>query len=219
MNRHLLFVKTLLLNGIFYGGVGFLPWLNPYVIHENFVDKIIGFHSYSIYLYISFFFYIYLSFLIVKKEQAIQLSILIPVSAFFASVFYYFFPTTIVGVNQVFISDIVTDFLYKIMNSNDTHNNCLPSLHGAISVICVYYLIKNSQSYLIKLCYVVWALAICWSAIAIRQHLSVDIIAGIIYGIVILSFKNVIIKYVNFLIDKCNQICKKYRKIHDKSNC
>lgn len=212
MNRHLLFIRTLLLNGVFYGGVGFLPWLKPYVIQENIVDKTIGFHSNSIYLYISFFFYIYLSFLIVKKEQAIQLSILIPASAFFASVFYYFFPTTIVGVSQVFTSDVVTDFLYKIMNSHDTHNNCLPSLHGAISVICGYYLIKNSKSYLIKLCYVVWGLAICWSAIAIRQHLSVDIIAGIIYGSVILCVKNGIIKYVNFLIDKYNQICKKYIK-------
>lgn len=213
MNRHLLFIRTLLLNGIFYGSVGFLPWLTPYVIQENSLDKLISFHSRSIYLYLSFFFYIYLSFLVTKKEQAFELSILIPVSAFFASIFYYFFPTTIVGVNQVFTSDIVTDLLYKIMNTNDTHTNCLPSLHGAISVICCYYLLSNTKLYLAKLFYIVWGLAICWSAIAVRQHLSLDIITGMLYGIVILSLKNVIIKIVEKMIVKL-----KYKVLKTLSN-
>lgn len=205
MNRHVVFIRTLLLNGIFYGSVGFLPWLTPYVIQENSLDTLIGFHSRSIYLYISFFFYIYLSFLVTKREQAYELSILIPVSAFFASIFYYLFPTTIVGVNQIFTSDVVTSLLYKIMKTNDTHTNCLPSLHGTISVICAYYLLNNTRSYVTKLLYIVWGLAICWSAIAIRQHLSLDIIAGILYGVVILSLKNVIITKIESLIVKCKQ--------------
>lgn len=215
MNRHGVFLRTLLLNGIFYSSVGFLPWLNPYVIQENSIDKIIGFYSSAIYLYISFFFYIYLSFLITKKEEVMELSILIPVSAFLASILYYIFPTTIIGVNQVFTSDIVTNFLYSIMNKNDTHMNCLPSLHGAISVICGYYLIKNSKSYLIKLCYVVWGLAICWSAIAIRQHLSLDIITGMLYGSVILVFKNGIIRIVENNMKKLRQSTL-YKKFLEK---
>lgn len=197
MNRHLIFLRTLLLNGLFYGSVGFLPWLHPFLIKENEIDRIIGFHPYSIYLYLSFFFLIWHAIIQVKEDKAIELSILIPVSAFFAAIFYLIFPTTITGVNQILDTDLITKLCYKLINGNDTHMNCLPSLHGAITVICVYYLINQNNNKLNQLMYIIWGLAICWSAIAIRQHLSLDIITGMFYGVMILLLKDVIITSVN----------------------
>lgn len=197
MNRHLIFIRTLLLNGIFYGSVGFLPWLQPHLIEENSIDKLIGFHPYSIYLYLSFFFLIWHSIIQVKEDKATELSILIPISAFFAALFYLMVPTTITGVNQIFDTDLITHLAYKIINTNDTHMNCLPSLHGAITVICVYYLINQNITKLYKSIYLLWGLAICWSAIAIRQHLSLDIITGMLYGVMILLLKDVIISSIN----------------------
>ena len=53
MNINLIFIRVLLLNGIIYGSVGFLPWLSPFVLQEMQLDKLITFNPYSIYLYLS----------------------------------------------------------------------------------------------------------------------------------------------------------------------
>lgn len=197
MNRHLIFIKTLLLNSLFYGSVGFLPWLKPYLIEETSIDKWIGFHPYSIYLYLSFFFLIWYSFIKVCEKSVKELSILIPISALMAALFYLEFSTKIVSLNQevsINKSDTLTLFIYHLINKNDTHMNCLPSLHGAITVICIYYILREKDKLWVKVFYIMWGLAICWSAIAIRQHLSLDIVVGMIYGVLIISLKNVIIK-------------------------
>lgn len=205
MNRHFEFIRTLVINGLFYGGVGFLPWLQPYLIQENILDKWIGFHIYSIYVYISFFFLIWYCFMRFSAKEVSELSIIIPISAFFAAIFYLICPTTIVGVSQILdieISDKLTHFLYYLLNKNDTHMNCLPSLHGAITVMCLDYLLRTKDIFLMKLLYIIWSISICWSAIAIRQHLSLDIILGMVYGFMILCFKSAIMNTVNDLFNK-----------------
>lgn len=211
MSVHLIFLRTLILNGIFYGSVGFLPWLSPFVIEEMTLDKWIGFHPYSIYLYFSFFVLIWHSFIKLDNKSVKEIAILIPFSALFAAIFYIVFPTTIIGVNQTINSDLFTSNLYYLLNKNDTHMNCLPSLHGAITVICMYYLLKNDTRFWLRLTYSIWGIAICWSAIAIRQHLSLDIILGMIYGGFILSLKSGIIKVSETIIQKFkrNEILKK----------
>lgn len=193
MNINLIFIRVLLLNGIIYGSVGFLPWLSPFVLQEMQLDKLITFNPYSIYLYLSFFILIWYTFIKIEDKSIRELSIMIPASAFFAAIIYILYPTTISREINNINSDILTSTLYYVINKSDSSMNCLPSLHGAITVICVYYLLINESRIWLNIKYIIWGLAICWSAVAIRQHLSIDIISGMLYGVILLLLKNYII--------------------------
>ncbi|MCV9963859.1 phosphatase PAP2 family protein [Pararhizobium sp. BT-229] len=201
--RNMLFVRTILLNAICYFGAGYAALGNAYEIAPIPLDGWIGFNVYAVYPYFSFFVMIWLSLVSAKDDRrAHELSVLIPMSAFLAAPVYLAFPM-FVAASPVVVSEVdwMTQVIYSAMKS-DTTLTYMPSLHGAITAICVAYLCRGASNSA-KFAFLAWGIAIYWSAISLRQHLSLDIVVGMVFGLAILTVRRRLLAACSAVGIKC----------------
>lgn len=163
---------------VLYALGGLMPQA-PHVLPVLALDRLIGFHPGAVWLYLSFFGLQALGFCLVPDGQRRALTTTFMVCAGVAALVFLVFPTTLVqppldhgGIGLALVRWF------------DTPANCLPSLHAALSAVSAIAIGRRRQRWL-GLGVWLWAVAICWSAIATRQHLSVDIIAGGLLGCVL----------------------------------
>lgn len=173
---------ALLANTVLYGGTGYLTGTATHAVPSIMLDEWIGFTPHAIWGYLSFFVLIGWAFLRAPVPAVRCLSWLIPATSAFAAVFFWLYPTHI-GIAQPCGAENLSAWACHVLQSTDTPYNCLPSLHAAISVLCAAALCPGA-GWRGKVLYPLWAVWICWSAIALRQHLSVDILAGAVLGLV-----------------------------------
>jgi membrane-associated phospholipid phosphatase len=161
--------------GMLYA-LGSLRMLEPHVLSECALDRLIGYHPGATGLYISFFVMQALAFYAVPASQRAALTGGFLFCAATAFCVFVFWPTTLV---QPAVGAATSGL--GLVRLFDTPANCLPSLHAALSVLSAAALSVRA-SRLRAAGATVWAIAICWSAIATRQHLSIDISAGAALG-------------------------------------
>lgn len=166
--------------GIIYGSTRFVPG-EHWVIPELWLDQQIAFSTQGIWLYLSFFLVVPFAFLYAPLEKIKSMMIAILISAFISGLVFVIFPTTLAypEFNQHTFADQVFYWLLWI----DTAQNCLPSLHAALTVICLLGL-WDKQKILFSFLYLMITLAIGFSIIQLRRHLSLDVGAGALLGIV-----------------------------------
>ena len=166
--------------GIIYGSTRFVPG-EHWVIPELWLDRQIPFSTQGIWLYLSFFVVVPFAFLCAPLAKIKSMMIAVVISAFISGLVFVIFPTTLVypEFNQQTFADQVFYWLLWI----DTAQNCLPSLHAALTVICLLGL-WDKQKILLSFLYLMIALAIGFSIIQLRRHLSLDVGAGALLGIV-----------------------------------
>jgi membrane-associated phospholipid phosphatase len=152
--------------------LGSLRLFEPHVLAESGLDHLIGYHPDAVWIYISFFGMQALAFYAVPASHRSALTRAFLFCSGFSFVVFVLWPTTL---HQPVISAPASGL--GLVRFLDTPGNCLPSLHGALSVLSAAALSVRA-SRLRAAAAVVWALAICWSAIATRQHLSIDLAAG-----------------------------------------
>ncbi len=165
--------------GIVYGSTRFISG-ELWIIPELWLDQQIPFSTQGIWLYLSFFVVVPFAFLSAPLVKIKPMTIAIIISALISGLVFVIFPTTLVypEFNQKTLADQIFYWLLWI----DTAQNCLPSLHASLTVICLLTL-WNNQKILISLIYFVISLAIGFSIIQLRRHLSLDVGAGIFVGI------------------------------------
>ncbi len=165
--------------GIIYGSTRFVPG-EHWVIPELWLDRQIPFSTQGIWLYLSFFVVVPFAFLCAPLAKIKSMMIAVVISAFISGLVFVIFPTTLVypEFNQQTFADQVFYWLLWI----DTAQNCLPSLHAALTVICLLVLWNNKKR-LLSLIYLIISLAIGFSIIQLRRHLSLDVGAGVLLGI------------------------------------
>ncbi len=165
--------------GIVYGSTRFISG-EHWIIPELWLDQQIPFSTQGIWLYLSFFVVVPFAFLSAPLVKIKPMTIAIIISALISGLVFVIFPTTLVypEFNQKTLADQIFYWLLWI----DTAQNCLPSLHASLTVICLLTL-WNNQKILISLTYFVISLAIGFSIIQLRRHLSLDVGAGIFVGI------------------------------------
>ncbi len=165
--------------GIVYGSTRFISG-EYWIIPELWLDQQIPFSTQGIWLYLSFFVVVPFAFLSAPLVKIKPMTIAIIISALISGLVFVIFPTTLVypEFNQKTLADQIFYWLLWI----DTAQNCLPSLHASLTVICLLTL-WNNQKILISLIYFVISLAIGFSIIQLRRHLSLDVGAGIFVGI------------------------------------
>ncbi|MGI8603493.1 MAG: phosphatase PAP2 family protein [Verrucomicrobiales bacterium] len=76
---------------------------------------------------------------------------------------------------------------YHLCRQLDLPRNGFPSLHASITVLSAAFLHRASQS-LVRASFWrtmiwMWVAAICWSCIALRQHVALDVLGGILIGV------------------------------------
>ncbi len=166
--------------GIIYGSTRFTSG-EHWIIPELWLDQQIPFSTQGIWLYLSFFVVVPFAFFTAPLAKIKPMMIAILISALISGLVFVIFPTTLVypEVNQ----QTFTDQLFYWLLWIDTAQNCLPSLHAALTVICLSAL-WNTQKLFLSLVYLIISLAIGFSIIQLRRHLSLDVGAGILVGII-----------------------------------
>jgi membrane-associated phospholipid phosphatase len=173
-------VIVLSLNSLFYFSSGAFSGA-AHLVPQTFIDNAITYEPLALWPYLSFFGLILLAFLKAPAHKLNALMAAIVCSSFIGANIFYLYPTTIV------YPAVSEHGLLIALRLLDTPKNCLPSLHGAITYICVVSLFNKNAWNIFLL---IWGLLICWSAVAVKQHAFIDIVAGIVLGMVVLQLIN-----------------------------
>ncbi|RQH05830.1 inositol phosphorylceramide synthase [Paraburkholderia dinghuensis] len=153
----------------------------PHILHENTLDLLVPFDASAIWLYLSFFILVPAAYLCAAPERlrpvtrAMQLSAVVAATVFVAWPTTLVYPTSPSGTASAIVLTLLTRF--------DSPQNCLPSLHGALTLLCVVALWQRDRPWRSAFV-VVWGLAVMWSIVAARRHLSIDLGAGVLLGAV-----------------------------------
>lgn len=139
------------------------------------IDRWIPFSPMAIWLYLSFFIIIPLGYLLAPMPRVKWLRTAMQLTALGAGAVYLWWPTTMAYPQDSGVG--VSSKLLAALTQVDSLQNCLPSLHMALTVLAVWALsdrLRKVRTALLML----WALAIAFSILQLRRHLLVDLASG-----------------------------------------
>ena len=147
------------------------------------VDRLIGFQPAALPVYLSLWFYVSLApaLLIVRRELAIYALGAVALSAMGLGIFYGW--PTAVPPSEV---DWSRHPAFAFLQSADAAGNACPSLHVAFAVFTAVWfghgLTQMKAGRMIGALNWLWCVAILYSTVATRQHVALDVLAGIVPG-------------------------------------
>lgn len=151
------------------------------VLPTSLVDEWIPFSASAIWLYLSFFIIVPLSYLSCPMSRLAGLRRATQLTALIAGAVYLIFPTTMVY-PQVVGDDFSTRVL-QLLLLIDSPQNCLPSLHIALTVLAVWAMSDGQQKVKTGF-YLLWGAAIAFSILQLRRHLFIDLVTGAILAVI-----------------------------------
>jgi hypothetical protein len=151
------------------------------VISPSLIDRLIPFSPHAIWLYLSFFIMIPLAYLLAPIERVKGLALAMQLTAIGAGVVYVLWPTTMaypLDHGTTLSSDVLS-----ALTQFDSRQNCLPSLHMALTVLAVWA-VRNERHKVRTVLFILWAAAIAFSILQLRRHLSIDLVSGALLALV-----------------------------------
>ena len=160
------------------------PLLSTHTLPLIFPDNTIPFLPQTIYIYESIWvFNATVIWILNSKEEILKYiaGIFFLMSVCF--VFFIFYPVAV-----PLPTDIShTPGLYKLLRNVDTSLNSFPSMHVALVVYnCLWYALLYSKKRVnlpVSLTLWLWGIAIIASTLTLKQHIALDVIAGVIVAI------------------------------------
>lgn len=150
------------------------------ILPETVIDRAIAYSDAAIWLYLSFFILIPYTYLVVSPARVRWLARAMAVSALVCGVVFLLYPTTLayppVGDGMGWSTQVL-----RMLQTMDSTQNCLPSLHGALTLLCAWALFERDRPIRSALA-VLLTLGICYAIIALRRHVSIDLGAGLLVG-------------------------------------
>ena len=151
------------------------------ILPETVIDRAIAYSDAAIWLYLSFFILIPYTYLVVSPARVRWLARAMAVSALVCGVVFLLYPTTLayppVGDGMGWSTQVL-----RMLQTMDSTQNCLPSLHGALTLLCAWALFERERPIRSALA-VLLTLGICYAIIALRRHVSIDLGAGLLVGL------------------------------------
>ncbi|MGV0986122.1 MAG: phosphatase PAP2 family protein [Limnohabitans sp.] len=152
------------------------------LIQETALDRYIPYDPNAIWWYIAFFAYIPWAYLSVELSRLPWLRQSMQVCAAICGLIYLLWPTTVPSpvLPPALSNETAGMTLLRWLQQMDTPQNCLPSLHAALTVLCGWALLgkQTAWRYAQSLLAVLIGLAICLSIIQLRRHLMADLVTG-----------------------------------------
>ncbi len=145
------------------------------VLPTSLVDEWIPFSASAIWLYLSFFIIVPLSYLSCPMSRLAGLRRATQLTALIAGVVYLIFPTTMVY--PLVGGDDFSTRVLQLLLLIDSPQNCLPSLHIALTVLAVWAMSDGQQKVKTGF-YLLWGIAIAFSILQLRRHLFIDLVTG-----------------------------------------
>ena len=151
------------------------------LLPETAIDRAIPYSDSAIWLYLSFFILIPYAYLAADAARVRWLARAMALSAVLCGVVFMLYPTTLayppVGEGGAWSTQAL-----RMLQAADSTQNCLPSLHGALTLLCVWALCDKRHLVRSALALVL-GVAICYAIIALRRHVSIDLAAGLFVGV------------------------------------
>jgi membrane-associated phospholipid phosphatase len=150
------------------------------------VDRLVGFRPEALPLYLSLWVYVSLApaLLIDRRELASYGLAWVGLSVIGLGIFLVW-PTTL----PPFEADWSRQSSVAFLKSVDATGNACPSLHVAFAVFSAVWLHRllrhMGAGRLLRAVNWLWCLGILYSTIAIRQHVSLDVLAGAVLGAIV----------------------------------
>lgn len=155
----------------------------PLLLHETAIDRLVPFDSGGIWVYLSFFVLVGGTFLSLPRERLPRFTRSFQIAALIAGVIFLLMPTRLVY-PEVW-SGHVSAALLRLLMQYDSAQNCLPSLHAALTLLCVVAQIDAARP-IRSAWFAAWGVAMLHAILQTRRHLAIDIAAGLLVGIVAL---------------------------------
>ncbi|AHG22108.1 acid phosphatase [Chania multitudinisentens RB-25] len=158
-------------------------WQGPgHMLAPGWLDRLIPFNPQAIWLYLSFFLIIPLCYLICPRQRVIWLRSSMQLSALVAGAVYLLWPTTMdYPLNE---AHSPSSSLLAALIRVDSAQNCLPSLHIALTVLAVWAA-ADAQHKWRSVLLMAWGLAIAFSILQLRRHLFIDLLSGAALAMVV----------------------------------
>ncbi|MDI1340538.1 phosphatase PAP2 family protein [Polaromonas sp.] len=153
------------------------------VMPVTWLDRLIGFEPMALSLYVSLWVYVSLppAFLASRRELYLY-SLAMAGTCLTGLVIFYFWPTTVPVANIDWSLYPGVDFLKNM----DAAGNACPSLHVATAVFSGFWLHHLLRRFgappWARLLNALWCIGIVYSTVATRQHVAVDMWAGLLLG-------------------------------------
>ena len=162
------------------------PFFPVTIMPLTVVDRLIGFFPEALPLYLSLWFYVSLApaLLIDRRELASYGLATVVLSAIGLGIFF-FWPTAVPPPDV----DWSQHPAFAFLKSVDASGNACPSLHVAFAVFTAIWferLLRQMRAgRLVRSLNRLWCAGILYSTIAIRQHVALDVLGGILLGAVV----------------------------------
>lgn len=147
---------------------------------ETWIDLQIPFNPAGIWMYTTFFLLIPLTYFIADAARVLWLRKAMQCAALVSGVIFLACPTTLHY--PPIAGDDINVYFLQLLLTVDSSQNCLPSLHGCLTLLCVWAL-QDFRFKLRSLIAIVWGVLICYSIIELRRHISIDLGAGLVCGL------------------------------------
>jgi hypothetical protein len=168
-----------------WGAVGAVYFSTGYsavsaqVLPASALDRVVPFAVDAIWLYLAFFAFIPLAYLRSTPVRVRWLSCAMPCCALICGAVYVIHPTTL-GPPPAPPTEASpwASWLYAKLLASDSERNCAPSLHAALTLLCVMALwsparpVRNAGVSAV-------ALGIAGSILVLKRHLFIDLVSGL----------------------------------------
>lgn len=151
-----------------------------YWLEESSLDKLVAVNLNAIYPYFSYYFLLIWAVFGTPNHQFVRFLKTVCMVTLVSHLCFFFFPT---GVSRDSLPIDQAPSLYQWLVSWEKPRNCLPSLHASLAALSALALWKRGT--FSGLFSSLWLVGILWSALALRQHLIIDLAAGVALAVVI----------------------------------
>lgn len=162
--------------------------LTPTLIAPTWLDNHIAFNPVGSWVYVSFWLLILITFLTATPSKVYALTRLMVVCAIVSAIIYIAYPTKVYHANMTPDSSLHKT-LWALIHHIDTHlaqsQNCLPSLHVTITVLCVWAM-YDKRRWTRWAVWLFWGGWIVFSVLQTKRHLVLDVGAGAVLVLVVL---------------------------------
>lgn len=187
MHVHLKGIGTMLFISLFFGAYFYLLKAPAYlttVMPITVLDRLIGFQPLTLPMYISLWVYVSLPpALLATRRELYGYGLAMAGTCLAGLIVFYFWPTAVPAANIDWAQYPDVDFL----KSMDASGNACPSLHVATAIfsgIWLHHLLRRFGTPLWMLTFNwTWCIGIIYSTLATRQHVAVDVLAGLVLGV------------------------------------
>ncbi len=149
-----------------------------FVLSETALDRLIAYNPGAVWPYLAFFVLIPYAYLAAPLDRVRQLARAMQLCAIMAGIVFLLFPTTLAYPPAPTGEGAGMWLLARLLDADSTRN-CLPSLHAALTALCVWALCERARP-VRSAAVLLLGVTICYSVIALRRHLAIDLAAGLL---------------------------------------